>query len=301
MEKIKELTASFVFHTSKLWSDKAYLQIMYRLKMGKKLNVDCPKSFSEKLQWLKLYNRKPEYTMMVDKVKVKDYVASVLGEEYIIPTLGVWDNPDNIDFEKLPDRFVIKCNHNSGLGMFICKDKSKMDIDKVKENLRKGLAQNYYMEYREWPYKDVPRRILAEKYIDPMPGKRDLPDYKFFCFDGEPKYCQVITGRETNMCIDFFDQDWNHQPFHEPRNYPFASPTPQKPDNYEMMWNAARKLSEGLPFSRIDFYDVGESVYFGEITFFPTNGMGGFDPDYYDNLIGDMITLPGEKRGGDNQ
>lgn len=292
MNKIKKQIASFVFHTPKFWSDKAYLQIMFRLKMGKKLNVDCPKSFSEKLQWLKLYNRKPEYTMMVDKVKVKDYVASVLGKEYIIPTLGVWENSDDIDFDKLPDRFVLKCNHNSGTGMYICKDKSKMEVEKVKAELRKGLRENYYLKNREWPYKDVTRRILAEQFIDPKPGTKDLPDYKFFCFNGVPKFCQVISGRDTKMSIDFFDKDWKHQPFHEPHFYPFAEIEPQRPDNLETMWRLATKLAEGKPFSRIDFYDTGDKVYFGEITFFPTSGLGGFDPQEWDYKFGEWITLP---------
>ena len=146
--------------------DKWYLKLKFRLWMGKKLDLKNPRTFSEKLQWLKLYDRRPEYTFMVDKVKVKEYVASLIGDKYIIPTLGVWESPDMIDFDSLPDRFVLKCNHNSGLGMYICKDKSKMNIEKVKEGLREGLKQNYYLGGREWPYKDVPRRILAETYLD---------------------------------------------------------------------------------------------------------------------------------------
>ena len=167
-----------------------------------------------------------------------------------------------------------------------------MDKRKVTEGLRKGLKENYYKVFREWPYKNVVRRILAEAYIDPAPNMQDLPDYKFFCFNGEPKYCQVISGRETRMCVDFFDKSWNHLPFHEPREYPFASIEPQRPRNLDIMWNAATKLVADKPFSRIDFYDVGEKVYFGEITFFPTSGVGGFDPIDFDYLFGQMITLP---------
>ena len=273
-------------------SDKTYLKVKYWLVTGKKLDLKTPKTFSEKLQWLKLYDRRPEYTIMVDKVKAKDFVSSVLGDEYIIPTLGVWDDPDKIDFEALPDKFVLKCNHNSGLGMYICKDKDEMDVERVKAGLRQGLKHNYFLFGREWPYKDVPRRILAEQYIDPVPGMKDLPDYKFFCFNGEPKYCQVISGRGTKMCIDFFDYEWRHQPFHEPHNYPFADIEPEKPRNLEKMWQAAARLAEGKPFSRIDFYDVADKVYFGEITFFPTSGMGGFDPDDWDTKFGEWITLP---------
>lgn len=265
---------------------------MFRVNMGKRLNLRNPKTFSEKLQWLKLYDRRSEYTMMVDKVKAKEYVTSVLGEKYIIPTLGVWSDPDEIDFDTLPDRFVIKCNHNSGTGMYICKDKSKMNVNKVKEELRKGLKENYYIMNREWPYKNVPRRILAEQFLDPCPDINDLPDYKFFCFNGEPRYCQVISGRETTMCVDFFDRNWTHQPFHEPHNYPFAEIELKKPNNLDLMWNAAAKLATNIPFSRIDFYDVGDKVYFGEITFFPTSGLGGFDPEEWDYKFGNLTTLP---------
>lgn len=280
-----------LYYLRYLLSDKMYLRLLFRNNMGYRLNLKNPQTFSEKLQWLKLYDRRPEYTIMVDKVKAKEYVASIIGEEYIIPTLGVWDDPDQIDFDALPDRFVLKCNHNSGLGMYICKDKSMMDVKKVKEGLRKGLKENYFMSNREWPYKDVPRRILAEKYIDPAPGTNDLPDYKFFCFDGKPKYCQVISGRNTTMCIDFFDREWRHQPFHEPYNYPFADEEPPKPKHLEKMWQAATTLAADKPFSRIDFYQVGGFVYFGEITFFPTSGMGGFNPPEWDYKFGEWINL----------
>ncbi len=259
--------------------------------MGYRLNLKKTKTFSEKLQWLKLYDHKPEYTVMVDKVRAKEYVSSVLGDDYIIPTIGVWEDPDEIDFELLPDRFVLKCNHNSGLGMYICKDKSKIDIEKVKAGLCKGLRENYYKKSREWPYKNVPRRILAEQFIDPAPNT-DLLDYKYFCFNGEPKYCQVINRHDDVLHIDFFDYNWNHQVFHEPREFPHAYPAPTKPSHYEQMWEAARKLAQNKPFSRIDFYDTEDRVYFGEITFFPTSGMGGFDPQEWDYIFGSWIVLP---------
>ena len=150
--------------------DKEYLQRKFRAKLGTSLNLDCPQTFNEKLQWLKIYNRTPEYTVMVDKYKVRDYIAQMLGEEYLIPLLGVWDDPEDIDFDALPNRFVLKCNHNSGSGMCICKDKSKLNIAKVKAGLRKGLKQDYYLTGREWPYKDVPRKIIAEKYMEDASG-----------------------------------------------------------------------------------------------------------------------------------
>ena len=292
LKSLQGISWLVMFYCFRWLPDVLYLKGMYLSQMGRRLNLQDPRSFSEKMQWLKLYNQIPEYTILVDKIKAKDYVASVLGEEYIIPTLGVWDDPDSIDFDALPERFVIKCNHNSGTGMYICKDKSRMDVEKVKAGLRKGLRENYFRGNREWPYKNVPRRILAERYIDPDPQTNDLPDYKFFCFCGEPKYCQVISGREGKMCIDFFDKEWNHQPFHEPRNYPFSDNLPQRPVHLEQMWEFARRLATGKPFSRIDFYDVGDNVFFGEITFFPTSGMGGFDPEEFDVKLGEMIVLP---------
>ena len=173
--------------------DKPYLELMYWVNMDRKLDLKNPKTFNEKLQWLKLYNRRPEYTMMADKVLVRDYIAKTLGPEYLIPLLGVWDDPDEIDFDKLPDRFVLKCNHNSGLGMCICKDKSKLDIEKVRADLREGLKQDYYLTGREWPYKDIPRKILCEQYMED--ASLELKDYKFFCFNGVPRYCQVIADR----------------------------------------------------------------------------------------------------------
>lgn len=274
--------------------DRVYLKWLYRLKMGKKLDLKSPKTYSEKLQWLKLYNRKPEYTMMVDKYAVKDYVAGIIGEEYIIPTIGVWDKIDDIDWDVLPDKFVLKTTYGGGSsGVIICKDKTSFDKDKAVAKLKKSMKQNIYCSLREWPYKNVPRRIIAEQYIEPDKQLNDLPDYKFFCFNGKPKYCQVISGRDTKESVDFFDIDWNHQPFHEPRYLPFADEEPQKPSQFVRMWNLAGRLADNKPFTRIDFFNVGESIYFGEITFFPTSGLGGFDPESYDELFGRMIELHG--------
>lgn len=272
--------------------DKPYLQMMYRLHMGKKLNLKNPKTFNEKLQWLKLYNRKPEYTIMVDKVKAKEYVANIIGEDYIIPTLGVWDDPDDIDFDALPDQFVLKCNHNSGKGMCICRDKSKLDIPKVKAELRKGLKENYFLHGREWPYKDVPRKILAEKFMVDE-DEPELRDYKFFCCNGEPKYCQVISDRSTDEKIDFYDMDWNrllgllgladniHNSDHDIC----------RPSSFEEMKVFAKKLSKNIPFSRIDFYEINHRLYFGEITFFPASGFGCFRPDEWNERMGELIVL----------
>lgn len=261
--------------------------------MGKKLDLENPKSFSEKLQWLKLYDRHPEHTMMVDKVKVKGYVASVIGERYIVPTIGVWERPEDIDWDSLPDRFVMKCNHNSGRGMYICKDKSKMNKKKVVENLRKGLKQDYFKKNREWPYKDVPRRILAEQFIDPEPGKEDLPDYKLFCFDGKVKALFIATDRskgEHAVRFDFFDENFNHLPFIN--GHPNADVTPMKPRQFEEMKMLAEKLSKGIPHVRVDFYEVGDKIYFGEMTFFHWSGLMPFVPEEWDDKFGGWLALP---------
>lgn len=278
-----------------LFSDKQYLQMMYWLHLGRKLNLKNPKTFNEKLQWLKLYNHKPEYTIMVDKVKAKEYVAKLIGEEHIIPTLGVWDDPDDIDFDALPDQFVLKCNHNSGTGMCICRDKSKRDIEKVKAELRKGLKENYFMRWREWPYKNVPRKILAEKFMVDESGT-ELKDYKIFCFNGEPRYCQVISDRNTDEKIDFYDMHWKrlvglvglvglNDKVH---NSEYAIPCPESFENMKQM---ASLLAKSIPFSRIDFYEINHQAYFGEITFFPATGFGNFNPREWNVKMGDMITL----------
>lgn len=275
-----------------LFSDKQYLQMMYWLHLGRKLNLKNPKTFNEKLQWLKLYNHKPEYTIMVDKVKAKEYVAKLIGEGHIIPTLGVWDDPDDIDFDALPDQFVLKCNHNSGTGMCICRDKSKLDIEKVKAELRKGLKENYFMRWREWPYKNVPRKILAEKFMVDESGT-ELKDYKIFCFNGEPRYCQVISDRNTDEKIDFYDMHWKrlvglvglNDKVH---NSEYAIPCPESFENMKQM---ASLLAKSIPFSRIDFYEINHQAYFGEITFFPATGFGNFNPREWNVKMGDMITL----------
>lgn len=294
-----EAVVQLLCRYGKKMSDEKYLKIMYFLRMHHRLDLVNPKSFSEKLQWLKLYDRRPEYTQMVDKYAVKEYVAKVLGPECIIPTIGVWDKPEEIEWDKLPNKFVLKTTHGGGgTGVFVCKDKSTIDKEKIIKNLTQSLDIDIYTMLKEWPYKDVPRRIIAEEFIDPIPGKKDLPDYKVFCFNGEPKFCQVITGRDGEMCTDFFDKDWKHQPFHEPKEYPFAKIEPQKPKYFDLMWKAANKLAAEKSFTRIDFYETKDKILFGEITFFPTSGFGRFNPNEYDRILGQMIALPGENEGG---
>lgn len=271
--------------------DKWYLQMFYYLNTGKPLNLKNPLTFSEKLQWLKLYNRKPEYTMMVDKYAVKEYVAGIIGKEHIIPTLGVWDRPEDINFDDLPQQFVLKTTHGGGSGgVIVCVDKTQLKKESVIKSLQQALKGDIYKAFREWPYKDVKRRIIAEQYI----GKshEDLKDYKFFCFNGEPKYCQVISGRHDVMSIDFFDTEWNHQPFHEPKQFPFSQQKMDSPLSLSKMLKYSQLLSTNIPFIRVDFYEVNGLTYFGELTFFPTSGVGGFDPKEWDGVFGEMISLP---------
>ena len=270
--------------------DKKYLQKLYKAAFGKELDWDNPQTFNEKLQWLKLYDRKPIYTTMVDKYEVKKYVAEKIGEEYIISTLGVWDNFDDIDFDKLPDQFVLKCTHDSG-GLVICKDKRKLDIATAKKKMEKALRTSFYSEFREWPYKDVKPRIIAEQYMADESG--GLIDYKFFCFDGVPRIMFIATDRENpneETKFDFFDMDFNHLDIRN--GHPNAKLPPRKPKRFELMKQLASKLSNGIPHVRVDMYEVNGKVYFGELTFYHWGGVVKFEPDSWDKILGDWLVLP---------
>ena len=272
-------------------SDRRLLEMKYRAAMGGKLDLDTPSTFNEKLQWLKLYDRKPEYTVMVDKYRVRDYIADTIGSEYLIPLVGVWDSADEIDFDALPNQFAMKCNHNSGLGMCICKDKSKLDVDRVKKELQKGLKQDYYLTGREWPYKDVPRKIIAEQFMKSDAG--GLTDYKLHCFNGEPKLILVCKDRftETGLTEDFFSGNWEHLDIRRP-NHPNASQSIPQPRELPRMLELARKLSQDIPFLRVDFYIIEHKIYFSELTFFPASGFEKFVPENWDQTLGSWLTLP---------
>lgn len=271
--------------------DEEFLKRKFKSNLKYDLNLLSCNTFSEKIQWLKINDRKDIYTILVDKYKVREYIKEKLGEEYLIPLIGIWDDPDDIDFNKLPDQFVLKCNHNSGLGMCICKDKSKLDISKVRRELKKGLKQDYYLAGREWPYKNVSRKIIAEKYMK-NEYETELKDYKFFCFNGEPKYCQVITDRSINETIDFFDMEWNHQEFIGLNSKYSNSKHPiEKPVTLEKMKEFAYILAKNTKFVRIDFYEIEKKLYFGEITFYPASGFGDFTPSEWNAKLGEMINL----------
>ena len=271
--------------------DRRYLEKLYRATFGKELNLENPQTFNEKLQWLKLYDRKPVYTTMVDKYAAKEYVADKIGEEYIIPTLGVWDKFDDIDFDALPDQFVLKCTHDSG-GLAICKDKKTFNIEAARKKINRYLKRNYYYTFREWPYKDVKPRIIAEKYMVDESGY-ELKDYKIFCFDGQPKIMFIATDRanpEEETKFDFFDMEFNHLPFQN--GHPNAKKSIMQPKGFEKMKELAAKLSAGIPQVRVDFYDIDGKVYFGELTFSHWSGFVPFDPEEWDYKLGSWIDLP---------
>lgn len=288
------LAASFLCHNtwiSRIIPDKPYLKILYKGYVGKKLNLDSPKSYNEKLQWLKLFDRDSKYTKLVDKYEVKKYVSSVIGNQYIIPTLGVWDSFDDIDFASLPDRFVLKCTHDSG-GVVICKDKSTFDKVKAKRIIQSSLKKNFFYEGREWPYKNVKPRVIAEKYMED-PDSGELPDYKFFCFDGVVKALFIATDRQKkdeDTKFDFFDAEYNHLEF--TNGHPMAKETPAKPKCFEEMKELAALLSKGIPQVRVDFYEVNGEVLFGELTFSHWSGLTPFVPEKWDNIFGSWINLP---------
>lgn len=270
--------------------DKWYLTILFRRFMGYSLDWKNPRTMNEKLQWLKIHNRVPLMTQMVDKYGVREYVAKTVGEEYLIPLLGVWDRFEDIDFDKLPDRFVLKCTHDSG-GLVICKDKSALDKDSTRLKIEKSLKRNYYNLWREWPYKNVPPRIIAEQFMEISP-EEGLPDYKIFCFNGRVDCIMICVDRHLkNVKYYFFDPDWNfiHRNIYDdmvPADYTYP-----RPENLKKMIEIAEKLSVGMPFVRVDLYSVRGKVYFGELTFFPTSG---FDLDIYrksDEDWGDMMDL----------
>ena len=282
-----------------LLPDKVYLKKKYKSIFNKELNLKNPKTFNEKMQWIKLYDRNPLYTSLVDKYTVREYVKERIGEEYLIPLLGVWNSPYDIDFDKLPNQFVLKCNHDSDV--FICRDKTKCEVrdkkqsyrnfDEVKNALDKRLTTNYYKANREWPYKNVERKIICEKY---MSNENDRPeiDYKFLCFNGIPKIVRLNSGRftEQEMLTDHYDMNWEHQVIVF-NGEPSAGDIYQKPKQFDLMIELASRLSKNIPFLRVDFNFWNDSIWFGELTFFDDAGLAIIYPEKWDSILGDCIDL----------
>ncbi len=272
-----------------IFGDEIYVRVEYFIVFGKRLRLKNPQTYSEKLQWLKLHEGDPIYTRMVDKAEAKKYVTEFIGEEYIIPTYGVWNHFDEIDFDKLPDQFVLKTTHDSG-GVVICKDKKTLDKNAAKVKLEKSLKNDYYYTSKEWPYKNVVPRIIAEKYMEDESG--ELCDYKLFCFDGKMKALFIATDRFTSgeeTKFDFFDENFNHLPF--TNGHPNATKPIKKPESFQQMKDLAEKLSQKIPHVRVDFYCTNGKIYFGELTFFHWGGFKRFEPEEWDFKFGEWFKL----------
>ena len=273
--------------------DIVYLKLCYYAKLGKKLHLNEPVTYNEKIQWLKLYDRQPYYVRMVDKYEAKGYIAELIGDQYVIPSIGVWDNFDDIEFDKLPERFVLKCTHDSG-GVVICKDKRYFDMEAAKTKINASIKRNYFYSGREWPYKYIKPRVIAEEYLEDA-KYGELRDYKFFAFDGIPRLMFVASERQSKdeTKFDFFDMDFH---FVDMRNgHPNAEKRPECPQYFELMKELTKKLSKGLPHVRVDFYEVNGRVYVGELTLYHWSGMTPFDPPEWDNRMGSWIRLPSVK------
>lgn len=272
------------------WTDERYLKLTYRLMIGKKLNLNNPQTFNEKLQWLKIHDRNYQYTSLVDKIEAKKIVGKVIGEEYIIPTLEICDSFDEIDWEKLPNRFIIKCNHNSG-GVIVVNDKKDLDKDSLRTHFNKLLKKNYYYNGREYPYKNIKPKIMIEENIQNANTKKQIDDYKLMCFNGKVKCSFVCSNRDSKegLCVNFYDEDWNPMPFE--RHYPKNKQEFPKPKEYNKMVELAEKLSKNIPFVRVDFYVVNDKIYFGELTFYPGSGMEEFTPDEWDYILGTWLDI----------
>ena len=288
---------SLVTHFLSFLPDKPYLSLRYRCNIGHWMSWSHPVAFTEKLQWLKVYGFRPEFTKMVDKYAVKDYVAGIIGSEHIIPTLGVWDRPEDIDWDALPNRFVLKTTHGGGGGgVAICRDKSTFDREAAVRKLAANMKGPKKNSFREHPYYEVPRRIIAEQYMEETvrPEVDDLIDYKFYCFHGEPKLVMVAGGRQKgNKRFGYYDTCWN------PVKITWGAPRPdvefERPTDLDDMLKIAAKLSADLVHARIDLYNINEHVYFGEITFFDASGFAPISPEDYDAVMGSWMQLPENK------
>ena len=280
--------------------DEIYTRLIYRLKTGKRLNLKNPQTFNEKLQWLKLYDHNPLYTTLVDKYAVKQWVADKIGSEYVIPTLGVWDRPEDIDWDSLPDQFVLKTTHGGGGdGVVICKDKAKLNKADVLARLQKSMKTDPYKRLREWPYKNVPRRIIAEKFMQDYgrPDNKDLVDYKFFCYDGKAKYFKVDYDRFVDHRANYYSFEGELLPFGEAACPPLPDHIEEMPENLQQMVSIAETISTGKPFLRVDLYNINGRIYFGETTFYPAGGVGKLTPQGTDEYWGKWIKLTSSTGG----
>lgn len=289
----KSILIGLLYRVGRNLSDKTYLKCLFPLKMGYKLDLNNPKTFAEKCQWLKLYDHNPIYSKMVDKYDAKQLVADKIGVEHVIPTYGIWDNVEDIDWDMLPEKFVIKPTHiGGGVGVVVCKNKEELDIEEIKHKLSLAFGKKLYPRFREWQYKDVRPRIIAEELLEDTTCPY-LRDYKFYCFNGEAKLFYITSNKgisETRQ--DFFDIKGGHldlEDIHYPNN---KIETPKLPNRLAEMVELSEKLSSGIPLVRIDLYEVNDKVYFGEWTFFEGAGFAEFRPKQWNKIMGDWICLP---------
>lgn len=272
--------------------DKMFLQLHYFLTVGKFINFKNPQTYTEKLQWLKLNEKNVEYCNLVDKLAVRDHISAVWGEQHLFPLLGVWDSFDDIDFSSLPEQFVLKCNHDSGSTKVI-KSKSSLrekDFKELRKHFNTRIKRDYFYACREYPYKNLNRHIIAEAYmIDESKPDKSIEDYKFFCFDGEPKIMFVATERNIDVKFDFFDMDFNHLDI--VNIHPQSNKSIKKPEKFDEMKEIAAMLSKGMKQVRIDLYELNGEIYFGEYTFFHGAGFGEFHPYEWELRLGEWIDL----------
>lgn len=304
MVTVKTLITSIIYNPERIalhvWDkispaipDKLFLAVKYRLIMGYWMDFNHPKTYTEKLQWLKLYDRHPSYTTMVDKLAVKKYVAQLIGEKYVIPTLGVWDRPEQIEWDILPDKFVLKTTHGGGnTGVVIVKDKKTINRSEVVNKLNKALKQDIYSRWREYPYKHVQKRIIAEQYLDD-----NLKDYKFYCFDGKVELLLVASNRTTTHNFDYFDMQFRHLDLTSVCGENSHNMI-VKPANFETMIALAQQLSAGIPHVRVDMYNHQGEIYFGELTFYDSSGYDDLQSKEWNQRLGDWIVLPSTRKNG---
>ncbi len=275
-----------------LFPEKMYLKVLFKNRMNSKLDLKNPKTFSEKLQWLKLYDRKPEYATMVDKAEVKKYISEKLGEEYLIPTIGIYESVAEIPFDDLPEKFIIKCTHDSG-SVFICDKKKDINFDEIKTKLTQNLKTPFFYCSGEWVYKNVKPQVIVEEFISDENGNSPV-DYKFFCFNGVMEIFKIDYNRFTKRAANYYNKKCELLEIGKVNSIPDPTIKLDLPDNFKEMVEITEKLSKGIPFLRVDLYSVNNRIYFGELTFYPSSGIEAFVGDG-DNIMGDLLILPKRK------
>lgn len=290
IQKPSLVVLGIVIRLWRFFPDRLYIKLLYRLKMGRRLDLNNPQRYTEKIQWLKLYDHRPIYTTIVDKFEVKKYVANIIGEQYIIPTIGIWDNPESIEWNTLPNKFVLKTtNGGGGAGVIVCKDKSKLDIHQAIIKLNNSLRFNIYGHLREWPYRNVFPQIIAEQYMEDESG--ELRDYKFYCFSGEPKVMLLASNRFSDHNFNYYDMQFNPLPIHSALGSKSEIDF-EKPEAFEDMIELSRRLSEGYAHVRVDLYYVNHKIYFGELTLYDSSGYDNLSSDDEDLRWGTWLDLP---------